>query len=217
MMTSLDIVSLEGITLTRARERLLDEVSLSIPRGSYGLLLGANGAGKTTLARIMLGLERADTGRVVHHWARPSYLRQTTPGEGLRFPGNVREAVRSACARGFHPFARVDEDIVERALSLSGLTDLSGRCVSELSGGETQRVKLAMMLASSPDFVVLDEPTTGLDRAGTRDLTVMLRALHEAGTTLFIVTHEENLFPDADWSATLSGGRVTIVGGEGTC
>lgn len=172
----------EGVTLGY-RKPLLEGISFSIGRGEYWGIFGPNGAGKTTLIKTLLGVVRPIAGRVFRSpGVHLGYVPQlTTLRESL--PLSVRQVVELGALdlAGTHP--------VSEALDRVGLGHLERAPFASLSGGQRQRVMVARALHRSPDLLVLDEPTNGVDlltRHALRDLT---RELNAEGVAVLLITH----------------------------
>jgi ABC-2 type transport system ATP-binding protein len=212
--------ALETVGLSkRFGERLaVDEISLSVPRGTAYGFLGHNGAGKTTLIRMLLGLTRASGGsaqvlglpvpaqracalaRVGAIVEEPSFYPHLTGRENLR----IAAAVRSPEARG-----RVDG-----ALHRVGLDNRADDRVKTYSLGMRQRLGVARCLLSDPELLLLDEPMNGLDPGGMLDMRRMIRSLvEEDGRTVFISSHLlDEVEKTCDVAAIIDRGRVIAQG-----
>lgn len=205
-------LELDDVTVRFGATVAVDAVSLRVEQGEVFALLGASGSGKSTLLRAIAGLEPC-TGDI--RWQGESVMRMPPHRrrfalmfqDGQLFPhldvaGNVGYALRVA--------GRRDDARVVDLLELVGLTGFERRRVTELSGGEQQRVALARSLAAEPRLLLLDEPLSSLDRALRERLAAELRdILTAAGTTAILVTHD----PDearviADRVGTLDRGRL---------
>ena len=184
-----------GLRKTFGRVVAVDGVDLDLPSGSIVGMLGPNGSGKTTLIRVLLGLTRPTAGHVELLGRTGDDLPAALPDVGALVEGP-----------GFHPFLsgrdnllraaatepRVDGDLrapVDAALERVGLTDAARRRYRGYSLGMKQRLGLAAALLVPRRLVVLDEPTNGLDPAGTRDVRRVIAELHEAGTTVLVSSH----------------------------
>ncbi|HEV8461692.1 MAG TPA: ATP-binding cassette domain-containing protein [Gaiellaceae bacterium] len=172
----------------------VDNASLEVRRGEVVALVGPNGAGKTTLARIASGLIEPDAGEVMH--LRAAYLAQD-PGRHL-----VTEHVLDEVALG------ADRSRALVALEQLGLSAHASRHPRDLSAGERERVALAAVLATEPDFLVLDEPTRGVDPERKAELAKLLRAQAPQRGTL-VVTH------DLLWAAEVADRIVELDVREG--
>jgi iron complex transport system ATP-binding protein len=180
------------------------DLTVSIPDGSFTVIVGPNACGKSTLLRGMARLLRPTEGRVVLDGAdihgyrakdvarRLGLLPQTsTAPEGI--------TVRDLVARGRFPYRRLlrqwsgaDERAVAEAMDATAVTDLADKAVDELSGGQRQRAWVAMALAQDTGILLLDEPTTFLDIAHQIELLELFTDLHLAGRTLVAVLHDLN-------------------------
>jgi ABC-2 type transport system ATP-binding protein len=166
----------------------LDDVSFTAPAGAVTGLVGRNGAGKTTLLRIVVGVARADRGRVLLAGSTPARTRPGTVGASLgaaAHPGRRGRAHLRAVAAAI---GAPDSDVVDR-LAEVGLDGAADRVVRRWSLGMRQRLALATALLGHPSFLVLDEPTNGLDPDGVAWLRVRLRAFADAGGTVLVSSH----------------------------
>jgi ABC-2 type transport system ATP-binding protein len=191
----------------------VDDVSLAVRRGEMVALLGPNGAGKSTLLEMVLGLRRPDRGAI--RVLGTSTAKATAGG---RVGAMLQEG-------GLPPGTRVAElvDLVRRmyprplalaeALRLTGLEPLAERRVERLSGGEQQRVRLALALAGRPELLVLDEPTAAMDVAARRSFWSAARLYVAGGRSLVFATHRLEEADDvADRVIVMAGGRVVADG-----
>src|SRR6056297_1346222 len=196
----------------------VDDVSLTVERGSIVGLLGPNGAGKTTLIKCALGIVLADAGSVrvfgtdVGDGRRAAYADVDAMLEGARndyWRLTVRENLRY-----FATIAGVDPDSVrarhDRLLDRLELTEKDDTPVRELSRGMKQKVSLASVLAGGADLVFLDEPTLGLDVESSRTLRRELRRLAtEEGLTILLSSHDMTVVRDiCDRVVMMANGRI---------
>jgi energy-coupling factor transport system ATP-binding protein len=193
----------------------LSEVSLDLRQGEYVGVVGPNGGGKSTLVRLMNGLLRPDSGRVLVSGRDPA----TEPFEvrkhlGVLFQnpenGLVAPFVEDDVAFGLENLGVPREEMrdrVARAVRAVGLEGYERREPHTLSGGEKQRVALAGLLAVEPEILVLDEPTSMLDAAGRREVLEHLEDLRSEKTVLHVTHHLEELL-DADRILVLNGGEL---------
>ena len=195
----------------------VDDVNLLVPRGSAFGYLGPNGAGKTTLIRVLLGLTRADSGKMsllglpVPRQRDRALARVGAIVDEPRFHGHLsgRENLKIlAAARGGDTAKRIGP-----ALDRTGLTQRADDKVSAYSMGMRQRLGLAACLLAEPQLLVLDEPMNGLDPAGTREMRDMLRALVEEGRTVVLSSHLlDEVERTCDQVAIVDHGRVIRQG-----
>jgi len=208
-------IEVAGLEKRYGDRRAVDGISLRIPKGQVFGLLGPNGAGKTTTVETLEGYRTPDAGTV-----RVLGLDPRADGPSLRprigvmlqegglYPG-VRplEALRLFAA--FYP----DADDPDRLLDLVGLREVAGTYVRRLSGGECQRLSLALALVGRPEVLFLDEPTAGMDPRARATTWSLVRELRDAGTTVVLTTHHmdeaEHL---CDRLAIIDHGRIVTEG-----
>ncbi|HEV7186119.1 MAG: ABC transporter ATP-binding protein [Actinomycetales bacterium] len=188
--TDAPAVTVDGLRVRRGRRMILDGLSLHIPRGEVVGLLGPSGCGKTTLMRAIVGVQRVAGGQV-------DVLGEPAGSPSLRHRvGYVTQAASVyddlTVRQNLSYFRRVlgaGRDDIERAIEATDLGATQSQLVSTLSGGERSRVSLAAALLGSPDLLVLDEPTVGLDPLLRADLWGLFHRLAEGGTSLLISSH----------------------------
>jgi iron complex transport system ATP-binding protein len=203
----------------------LDDVSIDAPRGRLTAVVGPNGSGKSTLVRALIGTVGLQAGRIlidgelVRDEARRSLARRVavvTQREEPAFPLGVREYV----ALGRYPhlglwraMAADDRAAIDRAVELTATAPYLARTITELSGGEWQRVRLARAIAQGGEALVLDEPTTFLDVGHEMSVFELLSRLAAAGSAVLLVSHQLNLVARfADRMVLLHRGRVAAEG-----
>ena len=214
------VIEVEGVSYSYdGKADALAGVSLCVERGQYLGLIGPNGGGKTTLLRVMLGLLAPREGSVrlfgtdvrrFREWPRIGYVSQRATAFDPLFPVTVREvALMGRYARRglFRRLTLEDRKKADEALEGVEMLGLADRRMSDLSGGQKQRVFLARALASEPDVVALDEPTTGVDHVTEEEFYRILGALNrERGMTLVLVSHDlERVAREASCVAVVDG------------
>ncbi|MEU1402280.1 ABC transporter ATP-binding protein [Streptomyces sp. NPDC005728] len=187
-------------------------LDLRIRRGEIVAFLGPNGAGKTTTIDMLLGLTRPDSGHVELFGQAPQQaVRAGRVAAVLQSGGLLPDLTVEATVRmlgSLHPAAD-PEQVIARA----GLTGLRDRRVAECSGGEQQRLRFAVALLSDPDFLVLDEPTAGMDVVARREFWATVREDAERGMTVMFATHYmEEADQFADRVVLIDQGRVVADG-----
>jgi len=204
---------------------ILHGADLELRAGSLVALVGPNGAGKSTLARAVSGLQPLAGGSV--RWdgvdigrlrgRRLARLRAFVP-QRARVPDGitVRQAVSVGRAPHIGPLQRAtarDRAAVERAMTRAGVTGLAGRALTTLSGGELQRVQIALALAQEAPVLIADEPASHLDLGAAAGLARMLRALVADGLGVLLVVHDLGLAAAAaDEVVVMAGGRTVAAG-----
>jgi zinc transport system ATP-binding protein len=177
------LISARSLWLSRAGRTILQGIDIDIAPNEIVTLIGPNGAGKTTLVRVLLGLETPDKGTtrrkrglVVGYVPQRFEVDRAIPLTVSRFVGLGR---------------RAEDDDMARVLGEVGAGQLGDRQLSELSGGELQRVVLARALVGAPDVLVLDEPVRGVDYVGEAELyTLIGRLRSEHGFGVLLVSHD---------------------------
>ncbi|MBN9645002.1 anchored repeat-type ABC transporter ATP-binding subunit [Corynebacterium mendelii] len=191
-------ITVTGLHVVLGHRKVLDNINLTIKRGSFTGILGPNGAGKTTLLRSIIGTTPV-TGKVAvdgavgaKRAARIGYVPQRHNID-WNYPIDVATAVFTGRTggMGWRLFAgKGDWAAVGTALDKVGISHLANRPIGQLSGGQRQRVLLARALAKNPSVLLLDEPCTGLDMPGEHELLLTCRSLAEHGTTVVMTTHD---------------------------
>ncbi len=187
--TSEIAMRLAGLTKQFGSLRAVNDIHLEIRRGETVALLGPNGAGKTTTISMLLGLLAPDGGTISVLGMPPAEaIRSGRIGamlqEGSLMPGvRVGELLDYVLSLRSSPVSR------ERLVATAGLTGLEGRRVDRLSGGQTQRVRFALAIASEPEVLVLDEPTAAMDVEARHDFWANMRTYTSAGRTILVATH----------------------------
>ncbi|MFG3526988.1 ABC transporter ATP-binding protein [Streptomyces sp. NPDC047917] len=194
-----------GVTVGYGGRTVIDGLDVAIPPGVITTIIGPNGCGKSTLLRTLTRLLKPTSGAVVLDGEDIGRLRTRDVAKKLGLLPQAPVApegltVADLVARGRHPhqswlrqWSSDDAGVVERALAMTGVSELADRPVDSLSGGQRQRVWISMTLAQGTDLLLLDEPTTYLDLAHAIDVLDLVDDLHESGCTVVMVLHDLNL------------------------
>jgi energy-coupling factor transport system ATP-binding protein len=178
------------------------DVTLEIKKGEFVGVIGHSGAGKTTMAKLAVGLLKPTKGRVlvegmdtaktpVSELARKvGYVYQNP--DMMLFASSILEEVSFALRNLGYPESEIEERVL-RALRAVDLNKPLSASPHALSFGEKHRLAIACVLAVEPDYIILDEPTTGLDYYRCLLLFEVLRKLHQAGRTVIVITHDLDL------------------------
>jgi len=182
--------------------QILEDVSLFVAKEINRTILGASGAGKTTILKLMLGLLKPDAGDILIDGVPLAGLSE---GELIRLRrkiaivfqgGALFDSMTVGENVGYRLFqdGELTESEIERIvlekLSFVGLDDTIDYYPSQLSGGMKKRVAISRALASEPDYIFFDEPTTGLDPVGVHNICNLMRLLQQEGKTTLMVTHD---------------------------
>ncbi|WP_420707331.1 ABC transporter ATP-binding protein [Streptomyces sp. NRRL F-2799] len=195
--TAPDAVRAAGLTVVRGARTVLNDLRFTVPRGRITGLLGPSGCGKSTLIRAITGTQAKVTGtldvlgspaghptlrsRIGYVTQAPSVYDDLTVRQNLDYFAAILDPGRAAADRR--------REHVTRAIADVDLTTHADALAGNLSGGQRSRVSLAVALLGTPDLLVLDEPTVGLDPVLRRDLWNLFHELADRGTTLLVSSH----------------------------
>ncbi|CAM3354578.1 ABC transporter ATP-binding protein [Paenibacillus lupini] len=195
---------------------VLDDISLTVPRGELFGLLGPSGSGKTTLIKLITGIDRADAGNIqlfgepmpqlkmlqtFGYMAQSDALYQELTGkENMAFYGSL-----------YGLKGKVLADRMQSAASLVNLTDHLDKQTSAYSGGMKRRLSLAIALLHEPQLLVLDEPTVGIDPVLRKTIWNELRTLTEKGVTIIVTTHVMDEAEKCDRLGLIRDGKLIAV------
>ena len=202
-------VEIAQLRVRRGSVHVFDGIDLTIPRGQITGLLGPSGCGKTTLMRSIVGVQKIASGDV-------TVLGE--PGGSRQLRHRVAYGTQGAAVYGdlsvrqnfayFAALLKASKGDVDRVINEVGLRAQSGQLVDSLSGGQSSRVSLAMALIGSPELVVLDEPTVGLDPVLRAELWDLFRGLAKRGVTLIVSSHVMDEALRCDRLLLMRAGRI---------
>jgi ABC-2 type transport system ATP-binding protein len=201
------LIEFIGVSLRRNRELLLQGVSLSVRPGCVHVIVGPNGAGKTTLLSILAAIQPPDAGEV-----------QDAPGEVGWVPQQTAVYSKLSVAENLRLFARLErvpdpEAAVQRMLEQADLRERADDEVGTLSGGNRQRINIAIGLLADPAVLLLDEPSTALDPRQRERLWEFVGGLTERGTAIVYSTHiVQEAERYADRVLVLADGELIFTG-----
>jgi len=205
----------------RKKVQALDRVDIQVNRGEIFGLLGPNGSGKSTLVKILLGLLFPTSGRAAVFGRDPKTLAVKDrlgymPEESYLYKYLNAEETLEFYGRLFNLPRGERRHRIELLLDMVGLQEQKKRHIVEYSKGMARRIGLAQALINDPDLVFLDEPTTGLDPIGTKEIKDLILELKKRGKTVFLCSHLLADVEDVcDRVAILYGGKVRRVGTVG--
>jgi zinc transport system ATP-binding protein len=192
-------VSARNLTVRYGGVAAIDNVCIDIVEGDYLGIIGPNGGGKTTLLKAILGMVRPSEGEVRIYGKKPSeaggivgYVPQVA-SMNKTFPATVREVVAMAKLKPeisfFHKYSPEELNSADVAMENAGILDLGNKKVSELSGGQFQRMLIARAISHGPRVLLLDEPTANVDATSRTGIYELLEKLN-GNMTIVMVTHD---------------------------
>ncbi|MEH6975498.1 MULTISPECIES: ABC transporter ATP-binding protein [Bacillus] len=196
----------KSLTLSYGETTIINELNLEIPKGKITIFIGSNGCGKSTLLRSLARLLKPTSGdilledKAIQNMQTKQIARQMAIlPQGPQAPEGL--TVLQLVKQGRYPYqtwlkqwSEKDEEMVQKALAATGMTEFAERDVHALSGGQRQRAWIAMTLAQDTDIILLDEPTTYLDMTHQIEVLDLLFELNETEErTIVMVLHDLNL------------------------
>ncbi|MBQ9036823.1 MAG: energy-coupling factor transporter ATPase [Erysipelotrichaceae bacterium] len=200
----------------------VNDVSFTIPYGSYTTIIGHNGSGKSTIAKLLLGLLEKEKGEIKIEGLDLTYenLAEIRNRIGIVFqnPDNqfIGSTVRDDIAFGLenHCFEQAKMDsIIEEYAEKVGMTNFLDSEPTKLSGGQKQRVAIASVLAMGLNILVFDEATSMLDPTGKRDISNLINEIHtDKKLTVVSITHEIEEVAQSDYVIVVDKGKIALTG-----
>lgn len=223
---SKSLVELRNLTFSYSERIILDNISLSVPRGKVTALMGASGGGKTTILRLIGGQNKAQSGQLLFDGQDVTPMNQVQiyaarRRMGMLFQFGALFADLSVFENVAFPLREHTDlpnalirDIVLMKLNAVGLRGARDLMPSEVSGGMARRIALARAIALDPDLVMYDEPFSGLDPISLGTAARLIRQLNDSmGLTSIFVSHEvEQTFAIADHVIILANGKIAAQG-----
>ena len=211
------MIRLEKVSKSFGKTRILEGISLELKPGILTVVAGADGAGKSTLLKAVVGLARIDDGRIFFRGLpigndfrdirratgympeKSSLYPDLTVGETLSFTAEI------------HGLARADADsAILRLLERTELAPFAGRRTADLSGGMRRKLALCAALLCSPEILILDEPTAGIDPLSRMEVARMIAELKAEGKSILMSTSDLREAEAADEMLYLQGGRTIL-------
>ena len=200
----------------------IQDVSFSIPKGSYTTIIGHNGSGKSTIAKLIIGLLKAQSGtiRILGTELTPETVYDLRSHVGIVFqnPDNqfIGSTVADDIAFGLENHCVPQEDmqaLIEKSAASVGMSDFLQAEPTHLSGGQKQRVAIAGILAMTPDIIIFDESTSMLDPQGKASINAQIKRLHdEKNITILSITHDMDEVAQSQHVIVLNHGVVEMEG-----
>ncbi len=214
----LSLLDIHNLTFEVDRHAILDRLDLTIESQEIHALLGANGSGKTTLAYLLMGCEGyvPSAGTVLFNGTDLLPLKMHERARlGLTLAWQEPARFEGLTVREYLTLGKSDCDPgpALRQVGLAPERYLNRRLDKALSGGERHRIELASVLSMEPKLAILDEPSAGIDMLSINHIIDIIRALKEAGGSVLLITHQEEVALIADRASQLCAGRIIFSGG----
>jgi len=201
----MNLVTVEDLSVSYGARTVLSRVSLAVEKGEIVTIVGPNGSGKTSLLRAIIGAVKPDQGQVsrgagvkIGYVPQKLHIDETLPitvARFLKLPGGVAAAQ------------------IDQALAQAGVPDLAKSQLSQLSGGQFQRVLLARALIGTPDILLLDEATQGLDQRGSASFYKQIEQVRQqTGCAILMISHELHVVMSASDRVVCLNGHVCCEG-----
>ena len=197
------VLTVENVSFSYQNQTVLENINFTVNEGEYLGVIGPNGGGKSTLLKLMLGLIKPTSGKIlveghnIDHFKKRfqlGYVPQRAAVTEIAYPVTVEEIVSTGRIAKTGPFKRLnkkDQEIIEKSMETTGVLDYRKRLIQNLSGGERQRVYIARALAGEPKILFLDEPTSGVDVSSQEKFYNFLGQLnHDLKLTIVFVSHD---------------------------
>ncbi len=204
------MIEFKDVTFSFPDAEILEDVSFTLNDGEFIGILGPNGGGKTTFLRLVLGLLKPQKGTIKVTDKNIAYISQTTAMSDSNFPATVKEVVKLGLVKNKPTIfsLKKDNEKVTSILKELNLYEIRNKLVSELSGGQFQRVKLAKALVSDPTLLILDEPDAGMDEESHDNLVHIINELHEKKINILFVSHHPHDLESADKVYFIEDGKM---------
>ncbi|MCE5330096.1 metal ABC transporter ATP-binding protein [bacterium] len=195
-------LEIKNISISYGKNIALENISFNVEEGQNIALIGPNGAGKSTLFKALVGLLPLDSGKILihglqvgHHTDCVAYVPQKEEID-WQFPITVFEVVmmgRYSKIKKFKNPQKKDKEAVYESLLQMGIRDLAFSKISELSGGQQQKVFIARAIAQEPHILLMDEPFTGVDMSTKETILAFLNNSKKSKITVIVATHDLNM------------------------
>ena len=194
------VIKIRGLNINKKYngQIVLEDISFDIKEGEFVSILGSSGCGKTTLLKILIGIEKPDTGIILKDDVDITYKKPSERGMGLVFQNyalfpNMSVYKNVAYALKSKGLSKEEiKETVDKVIDVVGLTDFSKKRPGKLSGGQQQRVAIARTLALNPDIILFDEPMAALDADIRMSLRKEIKNIqHQFNKTIIYVTHDQ--------------------------
>lgn len=193
----MSLIEVKNLSAFYENRKVFENVAFTVEKGDYLCIIGENGSGKTTLMKTVLGMKIKHTGHIEFKGFTKreiGWLPQKTQTQ-KDFPASVKEVVMSGFAgRGILGinYNKALKDKATLNMKLLDIFSIAEKSFSELSGGQQQKVLLCRALCAAKKVLLLDEPTTSLDRSAAEEIYKLVRKLNDSGLAVIMISHDIN-------------------------
>lgn len=209
-----NILEIKNLNFAYEDKNILRNINFEVSEGSFTALIGKNGAGKSTLLNLILGNLKNYSGEIIllgddinknNHHPDIAYISQNK-GQGYKnFPTSVEESLK------IHLSFLKKKDSVSKYLKMVGLLEHKNKALRELSGGQLQRLSLALALIKDARLILLDEPTASVDDEFAKEFFNLLKSFSNNGKTILLVSHDLSKVRDfADRTYEIESGSLNL-------
>lgn len=203
------LIEIKNLKFGYNENLILKDINLNLEKGDFAVISGENGSGKSTLIKLILGELKKDSGTIklfgidmeeFKNFDKIGYVPQLNDSVKVAFPVSCREYVGLNLYKEFSIFntiKKVSKVKVENIFSTLKINNLIDRPFNKLSGGQAQRVMIARAMVNSPDILILDEPTVGIDQKSKEDfLDILVHLNLNHDISILMITHEMDILGD---------------------
>ena len=216
------MIKVENLSFKYDKDNVIDNISFSVPKGSFTTIIGHNGSGKSTLAKLMIGLRDNFEGKItiddLELNVENVYAIRERIGIVFQNPDNqfIGATVRDDIAFGLENHCVKHEEmdgIIEKFAERVGMNNYLESEPSKLSGGQKQRVAIAGILAMNPEIIIFDEATSMLDPQGKKEINDLIDEIRtQQNTTIISITHDIEEVCKSDRVIVLNEGKIALDG-----
>ncbi|APB69573.1 iron ABC transporter ATP-binding protein [Paenibacillus polymyxa] len=218
------MVEVKNVSKRYGNKNVVDQVSVTVPKGTITSFIGPNGAGKSTLLSMISRLTDSDEGEILIDGQAVSLTKSEELAQKISIlkqtnDVNIRLTVKELVSFGRFPYSKgrlnsEDRKMVEQSMAYMGLEDMKDKHIDLLSGGQRQRAFIAMILAQDTEYILLDEPLNNLDMKHSVQIMKTLRGLvDDLGKTILVVLHDINFASCySDYIVGMKDGRLLKQG-----
>lgn len=194
-----------SFSYTPSAPYILNDISLHINKGDYVTIIGENGSAKSTLIKLILNILKPNKGNISFESSSIGYVPQRMEGFNKQFPLSVKEML--SCH--LKALKLKDKSVIKNSLEKVNMLSFSNTLIGNLSGGQQQKIFICRALIGSPDLLILDEPSTGIDIQSQKEIYSLIKTLNlELGITVISVEHNlEATLHNSTHIYELSGGK----------